>query len=143
MGKIVGKLSLFIFFLFFTAPLYAQVKLGAFDFEGNSLQQVRVGELFVLEVEIVEARNSMQIPTIVGLDRFAVKRTGLYMHTVNGRSVIKHSYRIRIDQVGTYEIGPAIVTDHNKKTTSNVLVVTVSNRPVTQTIATKRVITGQ
>ena len=138
MGKIVGKLSLFIFFLLFLVPLYAQIKLRAFDTTGNSLQQARVGEPFMLEVEIIDARNSMQVPTIVGLDRFVAKRTGLYMHMVNGRSIIKYSYQVRIDQVGTYDIGPAIVTDHSKKQTSNVLVVTASNKPITQTIITKR-----
>jgi len=138
MGKIVGKLSLFIFFLFFLVPLYAQIKLRTFDTTGSSLQQARVGEPFVLEVEIIDAHNSMQVPTIVGLDRFIAKRTGLYMHTVNGRSVIKYSYRVRIDQVGTYDIGPAIVTDHSKKQISNILAVTVSNKPVTQKITTKK-----
>jgi len=138
MGKIVGKLFLFIFFLLFLPPLYAQIKLKVFDTTSNFLQQARVGEPFMLEVEITGARNSMQVPTIVGLDRFVAKRTGLYMHTVNGKSIIKYSYRVRIDQIGTYDIGPAIVTDHSKKQVSNILTVTVSDKPVTEKIATKR-----
>lgn len=138
MGKIVGKLFLFIFFLLFLVPLYAQIKLRALNTAGNSLQQACVGEPFMLEVEIIGARNSMQVPTIVGLDHFVAKRTGLYMHTVNGRSIIKYSYRVRIDQVGTYDIGPAIVVDHSKKQSSNILTVTVSDEPVTQTTTTKK-----
>jgi len=138
MGKIVGKLFLFILFLLFFVPSYAQIKLRAFDTAGNSLQQACVGESFMLEVEIIDARNSMQVPTIVGLDRFVAKRTGLYMHTVNGKSIIKYSYRVRIDQVGTYDIGPAIVTDHSKKQASNILAVTASDRPAAPAITAKR-----
>jgi len=138
MGKIVGKLFLYIFFFLFFSPLYAQIKLKAFNIAGNSLQQACVGEPFMLEVEIIGARNSMQVPTIIGLDGFVAKRTGLYMHTVNGKSTIKYSYRVRIDQAGTYDIGPAIVAGHSKKQASNILAVTVSDKPVAQTITTKR-----
>jgi len=130
LGKIVGKLSLFILFLSCFIFLDAQVKLRALDIAGNSFQQACVGEPFMLEVEIIDTRNSMQVPAIVGLDRFVAKRTGLYMHTVNGKSMVKHSYRVRIDQPGMYEIGPAVITDHKKKQVSNVVTVAVGDQSI-------------
>ena len=138
LGRIVGKLFLFILFLSCFIFLDAQVKLRALDIAGNSFQQACVGEPFMLEVEMIDIRNSMQVPTIVGLDRFVAKRTGLYMHTVNGKSMIKYSYRVRIDQPGMYEIGPAVITDHKKKQVSNVVTVAVGDQSIAKKTIPKK-----
>jgi len=137
MVKIVGKLSIF-FLGFFFVSLPAQVTLRIQDTAGNTLQQACVGEPFMLEVEVADAHNSMQVPTIIGLDRFVAKRTGLYIHTVNGKSLAKYSYRVRIDQPGIYEIGPAVITDHNKKQASQIVTVNVGDQSMSSTVTTSK-----
>ncbi|MGB8367014.1 MAG: BatD family protein [Candidatus Babeliales bacterium] len=138
LGKIVGKLFLFILFLPFFVSLHAQITLRAIDNAGNDLQQVGVGEPFVLEVEVMDGNNSTQVPTIIGLDRFFAKRTGLYMCTINGQSTVKYSYQVRIDRVGSYEIGPAVITDHKKKQSSNIINVVVGKQSIKQKTTTQK-----
>jgi len=134
LDKIVGRLFLFILFLSLSSLLLAQVKLRVLDNVGNNLQQAGAGEPFVVEVEVIDGNNSTQVPTIAGLDRFIAKRTGLYMRTINGKSTIKYSYQVRIDQPGSYEIGPAIITDHKKKQSSNAVTISVGEQSIMQEI---------
>ena len=140
MGKIVGKYLCSILrrrmylrvglvqrnfirmlLLLFALPLCAKIELATLDMQGQPLEQAGVGQPFILEVMVGDASGSLQAPTIEGIDQFHVKRTGLYMSSINGKSTTKFSYQIRIDEPGEYKIGPAKVTHRDNQMSSDTL----------------------
>jgi len=123
MGKIVGKFLLCIFssiVIFIDARVSMEVRT-----EGGTNNQVIVGQPFVLDVIIEDVYGSVQAPTIKGLDNFVAKRTGMYMSSINGKSTTRYSYHVRIDTLGSYLLGPAIVSHQQQEFISNQVRVSV------------------
>jgi hypothetical protein len=122
MGKIVGKI--FIFFISCTTLfLDARVTL---ELRSEGVQnQVIVGQPFTLDVVIEDVYGSVQAPTIKGLDGFVAKRTGMYMSSINGKATTRYSYQVRIDTLGSYILGPAIVHHQQQEFVSHQLRITV------------------
>ncbi len=117
MGKIVGKIFI-IFLSFAVICLDARISMKIATENGTS-NQVVVGQPFTLEVSIDDVYGSVQMPTIKGLDRFAARQSGSYMSSVNGRATARFSYQVRIDVIGSYVIGPAVVHHQQQEMISN------------------------
>lgn len=123
MGKIVGKLFLLLVLnaFFINAGIRLEVKTS----DGVATQTVVVGQPFLVEVTIDNVHGSVQSPTIAGLEGCAVRRTGMYMSSINGASTTKYTYQVRADNLGTYHVGPARVVHEKRELLSNVISITV------------------
>ncbi len=130
MDRIVGK-SLILLLVLFVSSSYAAIELRALSMNGEDFEQAEVGQPFILEVMVSDSGGSLHVPTIKGLERFAAKRTGLYMSSINGKSTTKYTYQVRIDKSGIYEIGPAIADYNGNAMQSESLTVTVGDSQVT------------
>lgn len=129
MGKIVGNFFKVIacMALFFNV-VHAQVALRVVDMEGEQLEQAGVGQPFMLEVSITDMGKGLAEPEIKGDPRIVIHRTGLFMSTINGVSTTKYSYKLRIDEPGTFQLGPAIVMYQGAPVESNVLTINVAQQ---------------
>ena len=117
MFKIVGKI--FISFialaaLFLNAGVSMEIRT-----EGGAKNQVVVGQPFTLDVVIEDVYGSIQTPIIKGLDGFVARQSGSYMSSINGKSTARYSYQVRIDKIGSYLLGPAVVTHKQQELVSN------------------------
>lgn len=131
MDKIVGKV--FIFFLSLSVVcLNARVTMEVRT-DNGAQNQVVVGQPFTLDVVIDEVYGSIQTPTIKGLNGFAVRQSGSYMSSINGKSSARYSYQVRIDKLGSFTLGPAIVTHQQQEYISNEVRVDVVKDVVTAT----------
>lgn len=117
MGKIVGKI--FISFIslavvFLDARVSMEIRT-----ENGAQNRVVVGQPFTLEVSIDDVYGSIQAPKIKGLDKFVVRQSGSYMSSINGKSTARYSYQVRIDTIGSYILGPAVITHQQQEFISN------------------------
>ncbi len=120
-----------IFFLsLFSTVHAASIFLRAVDTEGKELQQVGVGQPFVLEVKISDINHGIRAPTIAGIERFNGRRTSVRMNSINGKSTMCYSYIVRVDKPGTVQVGPAVIVYKGIQVTSNVLKISASDNPV-------------
>ena len=110
--------------LFFAMYLDARVTMEIRS-EGNVPHQVAVGRPFTLDVVVDDVYGSIQAPTIKGLDGHSVRLTGTHMTSINGKSNARYSYSVRIDKLGTYTIGPAIVHHQQQELVSDQLQISV------------------
>lgn len=127
MVKIVGKYVLCLI-SFYVTLLDARVSLELKSHNGNQ-NQVVIGQPFVLDVVIDDVYGSVAAPTIKGLDGFIAKRTGMYMSSVNGKSTTRYSYQVRIDTLGSFILGPAVVHHQQQEMQSNQIQVSVVKDP--------------
>lgn len=109
MGKIVG--SLLSFFFYFS--LQATLGLNLTDMHGTQIKEVNVGEPFLLIVSNKDAQVSQ--PHVEGVQDFYVKCVGQRMLSINGDTSVEHSYQVRIDKAGTYQLGPATDPQTNQR----------------------------
>jgi hypothetical protein len=123
MDKIVGKVCIF-FIMCAASFVYAGVRMELRT--DNNSNQVVVGQPFTVDVVIEDVYGSVQTPEIRGLEKFTVKRTGTHMTSINGKSTTRYSYHIRIDTLGSYILGPAIVRHQQQELISNQLQVIVA-----------------
>src|SRR4030095_919910 len=123
MGKIVGKIFISTF-IFFTMALNARIVMEIRP-ENGVRDQVVIGQPFIIDVTIDDVYGTVQEPVIKGLDTFNAHRTGMYMSSINGKSTTRYSYHVRIDSIGTYTIGPAVVHYQQNQSVSNEVTVTV------------------
>lgn len=105
--------------------------------ENGVRDRVVVGQPFIIDVTIDEVQGSVQAPIINGLDKFNGQRTGMYMSSVNGKSTTRYSYRFRIDAVGEYTIGPAVLNHQKQELISNAVSIKVVKDMATVTSSTK------
>lgn len=123
MRKIVGKIFILCFGLtasFIEARISMEIRT-----ENGATNQVVVGQPFTLDVIIDDVYGSVQTPTVKGLNGFVARQSGSYMSSINGRSTARYSYQVRIDTLGSYILGPAIVTQQQQELVSNELRVDV------------------
>src|SRR5690349_1709607 len=108
MASVVGNYLLYTLLFFFFPQLNASISLHITDMSGQQLQEVGVGEPFLMVVVLSESNVDHQEPTIKGLQDFYVKRVGYRLATINGKKSLHYTYQIRIDKAGTFVIGPAV-----------------------------------
>jgi hypothetical protein len=123
MGKIVGKFFITIF-LFCAVIIDARVVMEIRP-ENGVRDRVVVGQSFIIDVIIDDVYGSVQAPTIHGLGQFNAQLTGQYTSSINGKSMARYSYQVRIDTLGSYTIGPAVVRYQQQEQTSNQVSVAV------------------
>jgi hypothetical protein len=123
MVKIVGKIFICAI-SFFSIILDARVLMEIRP-ENGVRDQVVVGQPFVIDVTIDDVYGSVQPPVIKGLERFNAQRTGVAMTSINGKSNTRYSYNVRIDTLGSYTIGPAIVHHQQQEFVSNTVNIAV------------------
>ena len=124
MDKIVGKLFLLLLCCN-VAFINAGIRLDVKTSDGIATQAVVVGQPFLVEVTIDNVQGSVQAPTIAGLEQCVVRRTGMYMSSINGASTTKYTYQVRADNLGTYHVGPARVVHERQELLSNVATIVV------------------
>jgi hypothetical protein len=124
MVKIVGKLLLCVFFCCMIPFLNAGITMSVRT-DSGATNQVVVGQPFTIEVVIDDVYGSIQAPKIKGLQGFSHSLNGMYSSTVNGKSTARYTYQVRIDALGSYLIGPAIVTHQQQELVSNQLTISV------------------
>ena len=117
MYKIVGKIFIGIVSLAITF-LDARVSMEIRT-ECGSKNHVVVGQPFTLDVVVDDVYGSIQTPTIQGLNGFVARQSGSYMSSINGKSTARYSYQVRIDTMGSYVLGPAVVTHQQQEFISN------------------------
>jgi len=137
--KIVGNILLN--FVFWGVTLCGPVDLRITTMSGAHLSRAGAGEPFLVEV-VASGTDSTQTPKVEGLNSFNVHTAGLYIRSINGRSSVTHRYKVRIDKIGEYKIGPATVLIDGKPKRSNIIELTVGDQQVAQTVRTKKTATG-
>lgn len=123
MGKIVGKI--FIGFLSLVAVFLDARVVMEIRTENGKQNNVVVGQPFTLEVTVDDVYGSIQAPKIKGLDKFVARQSGSYMSSINGKSTARYSYQVHIDTIGSYILGPAVVTHQQQEFISNEVSVNV------------------
>jgi len=123
MGKIVGKIFICMVIVV-TMALNARVVMEIRP-ENGMRDQVVIGQPFTIDVTIDDVYGAVQEPVIKGLAAFNAHRTGMYMSSINGKSTTRYSYQVRIDTIGTYTLGPAIVHNQQNQSVSNEVTVAV------------------
>jgi BatD DUF11 like domain len=139
MDRIVGnflKILACIALLFINAQ--AEVTLRVTNMEGEQLEQAGAGQPFMLEVSIAKMGKGLSEPEIKGDPIINIQRTGLFMSTINGVSTTKYSYKVRIDEIGTFQLGPAIVMYQGAPVESNVLSIDVTQRQKSKDVSEKK-----
>lgn len=127
MLKIVG--NIFIFFLSCSvALLNARITMEV-RAEGLSNNQVMLGKPFTIDVVIDEIQGSVSTPIIKGSDGCAMRLVGTYMSNINGKKLTRYSYTARIDKLGEYIIGPAVMHYQQQQVASNQVQVCVVKDP--------------
>ncbi len=113
--------------LFFNS-MQADITLRVTDMEGEQLEQAGAGQPFMLQLSITKMGKGFTEPEIKGDAAINIQRTGLFISTINGESTTKYSYKVRIDEIGNFQIGPAIVMYQGRPVESNVLNINVTQR---------------
>ncbi len=108
MIRIIGK-YFFIVCLLFYQFMFADVTLKLSTTDGNELDYVLAGQPFSIEVTIKDMPSTITEPKIFGSTNIELKLSGTYMSSINGKATKRYSYWVRIDEPGTFTIGPASV----------------------------------
>jgi hypothetical protein len=109
--------------LLFVQGMHAlSLTLRVLDSNRKERSQVIVGQPFVIEVVAQGARSVAQAPVVMGLDTMHGRRTGVRMTSIDDSRC--YSYSARIDQEGTYTIGPAVIEYRGKRISSQELTIT-------------------
>lgn len=137
MDKIVGNNRyawLVVFFALFVATVgHANLRMSAFDPEGNPLRQAGAGQPFTVEIEITGLGNVMQKPAVQTPSAVTMRSIGYHMASINGDTTIKHKYKVVVQTPGTYTIGPAVVEKDGTEYRSEPLTFTVGEQHVAVT----------
>ncbi|MCX5922612.1 MAG: BatD family protein [Candidatus Dependentiae bacterium] len=128
MDKIVGKISVVLLSMFVALQLQAGMVLTVADNNGDAVQAIGIGQPFVLQAAIDGGGSVNEWPRIEGLDGAYVRDNGMMRMTINGKTTLKYSYKVRIDTAGTYTIGPASVMQDGSMITSNKVTVRVTDK---------------
>lgn len=122
----VGRLILLLLLIpFYLCPATINLKLTTL--EGAALEQAGAGQPFLLNVIVTNTSNSAQYPTLKGIDNLHVRQSGFQMNMVNGATSVTYHYRIRIDTLGNYTLGPAQITEEGNIIESNPITIAVGD----------------
>jgi BatD DUF11 like domain len=123
MRKIFGKVII-IFVSLIAFVVHPRISLEIRT-ENGQQNQVVVGQPFILDVVIDDVYGSVSLPKIKGLDKFVSRQSGSYMSSVNGKATARYSYQVNIDTIGSYVLGPAVITHQQQELVSNEVCVNV------------------
>jgi hypothetical protein len=107
--------------------LPVELKIMAID--GSPLESIGIGVPFLVEVTAA-GRDTMQKPHIAGIDAFQVQQAGIRVYPLNGQVFSAFTYKVRIDKVGKYVIGPASLYVNGAQTQSKAVRITVTDKQV-------------
>ena len=116
----------------------APVELKIKSLEGAPIETAGIGVPFLVEVTSA-GRDTYQKPKIAGLDTFQVQTAGIRVFTVNGDTSSTYTYKVRIDQPGTFVIGPAVLSVNGVQSQSKAVRVTVGNTQIIDPAYAKKV----
>jgi len=131
MGKIAGNIA-WVLMICGSLSFGAAIEMSVVNSDGSPLVQAGVGQPFFLEVTLTGVSHLGQKPEIKGVDQLDIKHAGMRMMAVNGNVSSHHRYELRIDQPGTYTLGPAIGEYKGTKLTSNKVQVIVGNEQINE-----------
>ena len=114
------------------------VELKIKSLDGAPLETAGIGVPFLVEVAAA-GRDTSQKPKIAGLDKFQVQTAGIRVFTVNGDTSSTYTYKVRIDQPGSFVIGPAVLSIDGVQSQSKALRVSVGNTQVIDPAYAKKV----
>lgn len=104
----------------------APIEIKIQSLEGVPIEQVGIGVPFLVEVT-ASGRDTRQKPEITGFENFEVTQAGMRVFSINGQATITHTYKVRIDNAGTYTIGPATMVLNGKPAQSQSINIIVGN----------------
>lgn len=105
MMTIIGRIALLS--LFCMSLNAYQISLSVHGMDNGRLEQAGVGQPFLVEVVIDQAPPAVGQPTIDRSDEVKIHSSGYHMRTLQGITQVTYQFRARIDQTGTFRIGPA------------------------------------
>jgi len=117
-------------------PLYAVVRLEITDSDGLKIEHAGAGQPFRVSVE-TDARTINSKPIIEGLDAFLCEGTSFREMTTPTAKLSRFGYVARIDQPGSYTIGPARIKVDGHEETSGVIHLEVKQEVKTVGSSTK------
>lgn len=103
--------------LLLTTPLLGEIsfRVGLFNMQGENIKKIGAGVPFILEISVVGNENISEKPEIKQLNKYCYTSGGVQtsVQMINGSitAINKYTYQVRIDNPGTYELGP-IVLNH-------------------------------
>jgi len=111
MVKTVGSRFFFILLLTLsTRCIEAGVLLKVRDTDGNTIEQIAVGQPFRVEVVVDGLTGTPSLPTLEHDPLISCQRTGKRTSIINGRSTHTFTYQAQAEQPGRYIIGPATLS---------------------------------
>ena len=114
------------------------VELKIKSLDGAPLETAGIGVPFLVEVTAA-GRDTYQKPKIAGLDKFQVQTAGIRVFTVNGDTSSTYTYKVRIDQPGSFVIGPAVLSIDGVQSQSKAVRISVGNTQVIDPAYAKKV----
>ncbi len=127
----------FILLLTIFLPIFpATIQLKVSTTENVGLLEAGIGQPFLLHVIVENASNTAQYPIIKNVEKYNVRRSGFQMNMVNSHTCTTYSYQIRIDELGSYTLGPAQITETTGIIESEPLQITVAQEQ--KTVEAKR-----
>lgn len=127
MVKKIGKLFLLTFFFsnVFLCAHSDVLKINITDMHGQSVQELTRGVSYMLEIK-AEGNYDLHKITIPGLNAFNHEFRGATRFNMMSKVSTQHSYVIRADTIGRYELGPAqLVSERGVVIHSNTLLLSV------------------
>ncbi len=118
MDKRIGKLLLAC--LLFTTSLFGEIsfRVGLSNMQGESIKKIGAGVPFILEVSVVGNENVSEKPEIKQLNKhcYTAGSVQTSVQNINGRvtAINSYTYQVRIDNPGTYELGPIVVNHQGR-----------------------------
>lgn len=114
------------------------VELKIKSLDGAPIETAGIGVPFLVEVT-TSGRDTSQRPKIAGLDKFQVQTAGMRVFTVNGDTSSTYTYKVRIDQSGSFVIGPAVLYINGVQSQSKAVRISVGNTQVIDEAYAKKV----
>jgi len=126
MDKKIGNLHLILLLLICSVgSVYAGITLRMTDAQGHELEQVAAGQPFIVELAVSDMGSHGSAPSIKGDSRITLQNRGQHSSTYNGKTTLKYLYQARIDEPGTYVLGPATVVQAGQPSNSNTMYIIV------------------
>ena len=139
MVNIVGKcrwISLVVGMATTLCAVPVELKIKSLD--GAPLETAGIGVPFLVEVTAA-GRDTYQKPKIAGLEKFQVQTAGIRVYTLNGDTSSTYTYKVRIDQPGSFVIGPAVLSIDGVQSQSKAMRISVGNTQVIDQAYAKKV----
>ncbi|MDP3888937.1 MAG: BatD family protein [bacterium] len=101
----------------------ASLSLRLVDTDYQELQQVAVGQPFILEVTMNDVRD--EVPLIAGIEHLRIVGRSTRVSTINEKSTVHYDYIVHVDEQEDLKIGPAMIMHNGTRVVSNVITIKV------------------